>query len=315
VAALLAACSASTAARAQDTKDAPPASATSKADEASQRFKSGVNFYKDKDFAAALIDFKRAYELVPNWVVLYNLGQTARELKDYAAALNAYEQYLREGGAKVPAARKKDVSTAIEELKHKVGRIKVTTPVAGAEIGIDDVVVGSTPLADPIVVNVGRRKVSASAPGYTPFQRMVDVASMEDASVAVDLAKIDTGPKIVDAPPPPPPPPPKPPPPLSAWITLGATGAVGLAAGITGLVALSAHSSLNTALNTFPGNASTISSDQSKTRALAAATDALGALTLAGAVATVVVFLVAPRTPVKASVGVSPTGLTVTGSF
>ena len=59
----------------------------SKSDEASQRFRSGVRFYKDHDFAAALVEFKQAYDLVPNYIVLYNLGQTARELKDYAAAL------------------------------------------------------------------------------------------------------------------------------------------------------------------------------------------------------------------------------------
>ena len=61
-------------ARADDPKkDAPPVA--SKSDEASQHFRSGVAFYKDHDFAAALVEFKRAYELVPNYGVLYNLGQ------------------------------------------------------------------------------------------------------------------------------------------------------------------------------------------------------------------------------------------------
>ena len=84
-------------------------------EEASQRFRSGVAFYKDKDFAAALVEFKRAYELVPNYSVLYNLGQTGRELKDYAAALEAFEQYLDEGGARVAPARHKEVAAAIVE--------------------------------------------------------------------------------------------------------------------------------------------------------------------------------------------------------
>ena len=102
------------------------ARADPKSDEASQRFKSGVAFYKDHDFVAAMVEFKRAYELVPNYVVLYNIGQTARELKDYAAALTAYERYLRDGGAKVLAPRKKEVQGAIDELKKKVGAIKIT---------------------------------------------------------------------------------------------------------------------------------------------------------------------------------------------
>src|SRR6185369_3894831 len=120
-------------------------------------------FYKDHDFVAAMVEFKRAYELVPNYVVLYNIGQTARELKDYAAALTAYERYLRDGGAKVLAPRKKEVQGAIDELKKKVGAIKITTNVDGAEVLVDDVSVGKTPLADPVVVNVGRRKLSATS--------------------------------------------------------------------------------------------------------------------------------------------------------
>src|SRR5262249_38985743 len=98
--------------------DEKPPAATDKANEASQHFKSGVAFYKDKDFPAALVEFKRAYELLPNYSVLYNLGQTARELKDYAAALTAFERYLREGGAKIPPPRRKEVTAAVEDLRN-----------------------------------------------------------------------------------------------------------------------------------------------------------------------------------------------------
>jgi tetratricopeptide (TPR) repeat protein len=58
--------------------------------EASERFRRGVKLYRDADYVAALVEFKRAYELAPNFRVLYNLGQTSRQLKDYAAALDAY---------------------------------------------------------------------------------------------------------------------------------------------------------------------------------------------------------------------------------
>jgi hypothetical protein len=100
-----------------------------------------------------------------------------------------------------------------------------------------------------------------------------------------------------------------------AWVSLSLTGATAIAAGITGGLALSAHGELKSALGTFPGNASTIGSDQSKTRTFAVATDVLGAVTLAGAAATTVLFVMGPKWANKPTAFVSPRGVAVVGSF
>jgi hypothetical protein len=305
----LAALPATNEARADGGKNEPQVAA-GKSEEASQRFKSGVAFYKDKDFPAALVEFKRAYELLPNYNVLFNLGQTARELKDYAAALTAFEQYLRDGGAKISAARRKEVAAAIDELRQKVGKIKVVTSVNGAEIVVDDVLVGVSPLADPVMVNAGRRKLSARSSGYTPAQRMVDVAGTEETTVSLDLTKIDASPPKVERPVHL-----KKGPPLAAWVMLSATGACALAAGVTGGLAVSARSGLKDALATFPGDAKAITAAQGRTRNFAITTDVLSAVTVGGAVTTAILFVVAPRVSGKATVAVSPTGIAVRSVF
>jgi hypothetical protein len=283
--------------------------AAGKSEEASQRFKSGVTFYKDKDFAAALVEFKRAYELLPNYNVLYNLGQTARELKDYAAAVKAFEQYLRDGGSKISVARHKEVAAAVEGLRRKVGTLHVVSPVDGAEIAVDDVLVGAAPL-EPVLANAGRRKVSARLTGYAPAQQVVEVAATEETTVRLDLVKLDAGPPKVD-----PAAPPKRPPPLVVWVTLSATAACALAAGVTGGLAVSAHGTLKDALATFPGNPQAITDAQGRTRTFAVTTDVLIGVTVAGAVATTALFLLAPRVAEKVTVGVSPKGVAVGGVF
>jgi hypothetical protein len=289
------------------------AAAPPKSDEASERFRSGVAFYKDHDFTAALVEFKRAYELAPNYRVLFNLGQTARELKDYASALTTLEQYLREGGQEVPAARRKDVQASVDELKKKVGRVKIAASVEGAEILVDDVSVGVAPLANPVVVNVGRHKLAATKTGFTPATRMVDVAGMAEAPVTLELARIDE--PRVEAPPPPPV---KTGPPTVVWVMLGATGASGIVAGVMGGLAVSARSSLSQALGTFPGSAKSIADAQSRTRTFAVGTDVMLGLTAAAAITTTVLFVLAPRgekAAPAATFGVSPTGLVVSGAF
>ena len=283
-----------------------------KSDEASQHFKSGVSFYKDHDYPAALVEFKKAYELLPNYVVLYNLGQTARELKDYASALTSFEKYLADGGTKVTPSRRKSVQTSIDELRQKVGTLKITTNVDGAEILIDDRAVGASPLASPVTVNVGRRKLSASSGGYRPAQRMVDVASMAESAVTLELVKIDLTPPVappVDAS--------KSGIPIYNWVALSATGTTLIVTAVMGGLAVSARGDLKTALGTFPGDPTTIADAQSRTRTFAVAADVFGGLTIAGALATGALFLFGPKSD-KAktpTVGVSPTGIVVRGTF
>ena len=309
-----------TEARAGDDGNTPMASPQPPpSEEASARFRSGVAFFKDKDFAAAQVEFKRAYELVPNYTVLFNLGQTARELKDYASALTAFEKYLEEGGAKIPAPRRKDVTAYVEELGRKVGRVKVVASVDGAELAIDDVAVGVSPLAASVVVNVGRHKLSATLSGYTPAQRVVDVAGMTETPVNLELPKIETSsvPVVTE---PIQEPPQKLGTPTIVWAMLGTTAALGVAAGITGGLAVSSRGALKDALGAFPGNPAAITAAQRKTRTLAITTDILGGIAVAGAITTVVLFVLAPKTATKAekapvSLDVSPTGVGLHGMF
>src|SRR6185369_13528930 len=88
--------------------------------EAATRFKKGIELFKEGDYQAALIEFRRANEIAPNYAVLYNIGQVYFQLQDYAGALTALERYLSEGGKNVPTARRTEVEKDIEKLKSRV---------------------------------------------------------------------------------------------------------------------------------------------------------------------------------------------------
>src|SRR4051794_1962396 len=65
--------------------------------EAFSRFNKGKELFSEGDLQAALIEFRRAYELAPNYVVLYNIGNVYYQLQDYPNALTYLERYLQEG--------------------------------------------------------------------------------------------------------------------------------------------------------------------------------------------------------------------------
>lgn len=161
------------------------ASATSQ--EAARHFDQGVKLYEEGDWRGALVEFERAYGTLPNYRVLYDIGQCRFQLQDYAGALDALQRYLAEGGSEVPADRREKVTATIDDLNMRVAHLHITSNVEGAEIAVDDVAVGRTPLPGPITVSVGRRRVSLTQPGRPPFVRFVDVAGQDTVEVPLDL--------------------------------------------------------------------------------------------------------------------------------
>src|SRR5204863_71029 len=79
------------------------------------------------DFGAALAEFRRAYELMPSYKILYNLGQVSYQRHDYAAALRAFRQYLADGDDAIPDERRREVAGAIVDLESRVGRVEIAS--------------------------------------------------------------------------------------------------------------------------------------------------------------------------------------------
>jgi hypothetical protein len=215
--------------------------------------------------------------------VLYNLGRVASAQHDHAQGLRYYRQYLTDGGAQVPAPRRLEVETEIQKLSARVGHLRVIVDVAGAEVSVDDVPVGIAPLAAPVPVNAGRRRVMATAPTLTPVARVVEVAGEETITVSLALpVPRPAPPVVVDAPPPPvfvrerPRPLPAPKkarwPAVLGWTTTGLLAAGSAAAGV---LALTSARDLQQLREAYPASLEELEHAQSKTRRYALAADGL----------------------------------------
>src|SRR6476646_5802305 len=80
--------------------------------EGRKAFSAGVILLQDPDGAKydeALVQFRRAYELVGSWKVLGNLGLCALKLERDGEAIDAYEKYLASGGKDIDAQERAQV--------------------------------------------------------------------------------------------------------------------------------------------------------------------------------------------------------------
>jgi hypothetical protein len=274
------------------------------------RFNRGQELYVERNFAGALVEFRKAYETAPNFRVLYNIGQVCYQMQDYVCAYRSLEQYLADGGSQVPNARRKAVGSELVLLKQRVGYLDVKANVAGAELSVDDVLVGALPVSGPVAVSAGRHKVVVEAPGRAPMTRSVDVAGQDTVEVELsfpDLPRTEPAPAVVTAPsasPPAPPAPPAPPPPppsrmtTLSWVGYGVGGVVLAAGGVTGAVALGAAHDVTSKVY---ADGAAAEAARSRTGGLALASDVILATgVVVVAVTTVFTFLVPRRGSARA---------------
>ena len=180
---------------------APPvtASAASGTDaraEARERFDRGLRLFDEGDSAGALAEFKRAHELVPNQLVLFNIGLVYAALARPVEATDALDRVLRdpgatarrEAGARAPharraggadrAARRHHQRARRDRRRRRRGRPDAARGApAGGQRRARDRRAGAGPPAVPArdhrrggrdqgaQLRAGRHRVSAGAPG------------------------------------------------------------------------------------------------------------------------------------------------------
>lgn len=152
-------------------------------------FKLGVDFYRERNYRAALIEFQRAYADSPHYKLLYNLGQASLELQEYASAIDYLTDYLKEGGTEIAPERAAEVEQSIRYLESRIAYVRIATNEPGADLYVDDTPVGKSPLSEAVRVGAGRHKFSAVREGQPPVERKIDVAAGDETEIRLDFNK------------------------------------------------------------------------------------------------------------------------------
>lgn len=252
-------------------------------------FQRGVELFHEGNFEAALAEFQKANLNGPSYRILYNIAQAYYELHDYVAALKYFKQYLADGVTEIPAARKAQVEETIGKLQTRIAYLDIEVNLDGAQVSIDDVPVGISPLAGPLAVNPGPRRVVANKAGFLSSTRSLSVAGADRVkidlqlrSLSPDAAELESpalttspsSPKQVSS---------RSRAPLITGLVV--TGACAVTTGVFGWLALKAKDDLNKDLNTYQVAPGRVSDDRSQLRTYALVTDiAAGATLVAGGV-------------------------------
>lgn len=257
-------------------------------EEARQHFRRGIELYEERDFNGAAAEFRRAYQLGPNFRILYNLAQSAQELHDWVSALDLFTRYLKDGVGQLPEERRAEVQQEVSKLRKRVGKLVVVAHGPTAEVLVDGVAVARTPVDGSIDVNLGRRRIELRTADGLSQPQWVDIAGGETTVVELDAPQAKSAvdeDELVESP--------AAPAPLtdprlssgsSSWWAWLATGLCAAGAATTGALTYRYSRDLNDQRNSYPTTQSDLRDQQHKVERMGWVTDGLlaGTAILAG---------------------------------
>jgi hypothetical protein len=236
----------------------PPPSAPSTvaniSEEARAKFNIGVNLLTDPDgprYEEAYRAFKAAYALSPSYKILGNLGLCAMKLERDDEAIASYEKYLAEG-KDLTRPEVQQITSDLATLRSSVAHVVVESDPPGAEIIDVRVPVrgervlnsyGTAAQSTKLGLHEGSHQVTARLDGYRDQTWDVEVAGGKDLpphkfvftkeapATSMNMYAPSSPPIVISRPVP-----------ARVWIGVAATGALAVAAGVTGLLAIGKHS-------------------------------------------------------------------------
>lgn len=192
------------AAAAAPTTGAPPAIPSlsdSLTGEAKASYEAGKVLFRDRDFGGSLVKFQAAYEKSKDARLKWNIAACEKNQRHYARVQKLIREYMTEGGDKLTAQDMDDARELLKTIEPFVVRLKLSVSQPGASVFVDDELIGKSPIAEAIVVDIGQRKVRIVKDDYEEFAQTVVVGDSPEKVLDVKLAlRVREGRVIIKAP-------------------------------------------------------------------------------------------------------------------
>src|SRR3984957_8849132 len=157
--------------------------------DARRDYDAGKLLFEDGDYATALLKYQAAYDQTHDPRLLWNVAVCQKDLRHYARAASTLGRSLAEGGGLLSAPPRHDA----QEFARAIAPFTVPTVIQvsepGAQIWIDDTLVGQSPLSDKVALDMGTRRVRVKKDGFRLFDREFPVGGSAATTIEVTLER------------------------------------------------------------------------------------------------------------------------------
>jgi hypothetical protein len=176
-------------AAAQPRSPKPVSLAQSLPPDARRDYDAGKLLFEDGDYATALLMYQAAFDQTHDPRLLWNVAVCQKDLRHYARAAATLGRYLAEGGERLSPSDRHDA----QELARAIAPFTVPTTIQvsepDAQIWIDEAMVGRSPLAGTVALDMGTRRVRVKKDAYRLFDREFPVGGSAATTIEVTLER------------------------------------------------------------------------------------------------------------------------------
>jgi hypothetical protein len=159
---------------------------------AKEAYEAGKLLFRDnKDYDGALIKFRTAYETSKDPGLKWNMAACEKALKHYARTMQLLREYLAETAGTLSEDDQKAALTLIATCEQLTVNLRILVNEPEADVYVDDELVGKSPLASSVLVDIGARKIRVTKGAeYTEFSTEARVGGSREALVDAKISKV-----------------------------------------------------------------------------------------------------------------------------
>jgi len=150
-------------------------------------YDAGKLLFGDGDYAGAEIKFKAAYDASGDARLLWNMAACEKSQRHYARTEALVREYIDKGGALLTDQDRADAKSLLDTIDSFTVKLSVSVSEPDAEVIVDDVSAGKSPLAKPIIVDIGTRKIVVRKDGFKEFEQTMPVGGAPTVKLDVKL--------------------------------------------------------------------------------------------------------------------------------
>jgi hypothetical protein len=138
----------------------------------------------------ARTSFSAAFDASKNPRVLFNVAVCEKNLGHFGRAIETFQRELEMGKGQLDADEQAEVVAQIQGLEAFVARVTIGVSEAGAEVYVDDVKVGDSPLSGSVTVAIGERKIRVTKAGFVDAHETRELKAGANATVAIRMSPV-----------------------------------------------------------------------------------------------------------------------------
>ena len=164
---------------------------------AREAYDAGHLLLGDRDYAGALVQFRRAFELSGDVRLLWNLAACEKNLRHYARALRLLERYRADAGAHMTDGHRTEVNELVQALDRLISHVRIEVDESEASVFVDGELRGRTPLTEALLVDLGQHHIRVVKPGFVDAIIMQEMTGGSELTIPITLLRApqpeDTG--------------------------------------------------------------------------------------------------------------------------